>query len=237
MRRPSPKLTLLLIGALLAGCTQTKAFLKSESFEPRPGVTVLLMPPDIELFELTAGGVLEPKADWTATARLYVTAALAKELGTKNVHMIQYEPPIDMPSKDYAYNQFLKLHEAVGGAIFIHKYTPRFELPTKKDKLDWSLGQDVGALREDNDAQYGLFIHLRDSYSSGGRVAFMVLAAILTMGRYVPHGGAQLGFASLVDLESGDILWFNRLARGTGDLRTPESAQEAVRELLSDLPL
>ena len=234
MRRPSPKLTLLLIGALLAGCTQTKAFLRSESFEPRPGVTVLLMPPDIELSVLTAGGVLEPRADWTATARLYVTAALDRELGTKNVHMIQYEPPIDMPSKDYAYNQFLKLHEAVGGAILMHKYTPRFELPTKKDKFDWSLGQDVEALREGNDAQYGLFIHLRDSYASAGRVVFIILAAVAGVG--VP-GGRQVGFASLVDLETGDIVWFNRLISSAGDLRNPESARNAVDQLLADLPL
>ncbi|MFQ5930074.1 MAG: hypothetical protein ACE5MK_10260 [Acidobacteriota bacterium] len=234
MRRPSPKLALLLIGALLAGCTQTKAFFKSESNQPQAGVKVLLMPPDIELSVLTAGGLLEPKADWTATARLYVTDALEGELRTKNVHMTPYEPPTDMPSKDHAYIQLLKLHEAVGDAILMHKYNPQFELPTKKDKFDWSLGQDLEVLREDNDAHYGLFIHFRDSYASGGRVALIILAAVAGVG--VP-GGRQVAFASLVDLKTGDIVWFNRLISSVGDLRNPEAAAKAVDQLLADLPL
>jgi hypothetical protein len=33
-------------------------------------------------------------------------------------------------------------------------------------------------------------------------------------------GGVQSGFASLVDLRTGDIVWFNQLGRATGDLRS-----------------
>lgn len=234
MKRASPNLALLLIGALLAGCTQTKAFFTSESIEHRPGVKVLLMPPDIELYVLTAGGVLEPKADWTATAKSHVAAALEQKLRTKNVHMILYDAPTDMPSKDYSYNQLIKLHEAVGDAILMHKYVPQFELPTKKDKFDWSLGQDVQALREYNDPEYGLFIHFRDSYASGGRVVLIILAAVAGVG--VP-GGRQVGFASLVDLKTGEIVWFNRLFSSAGDLRNPESARDVVDQLLDDFPL
>jgi hypothetical protein len=43
-----------------------------------------------------------------------------------------------------------------------------------------------------------------------------------------------VGFASLVDLETGDIVWFNRLARAHGDLRTPDAAAETVKALVSD---
>lgn len=239
LQRRWAEIAFLVVGITLSGCGATKAFFTSRSLRANKSsqVRVVLMPPDVELYELSAGGVLEPKADWTATGRSYVTAALKGELQTKHIQMISYEPLMDMSSKDYAYSQLLKLHEVVGGAILIHKYMPQFELPTKKDKFDWSLGRGVNVLAEDYDAQYGLFIHLRDSYASGGRVALMIFTGLLTMGRYVPHGGAQLGFASLVDLQSGEILWFNRLARGTGDLRTPEAAQEAVRKLLEDLPL
>ena len=47
-------------------------------------------------------------------------------------------------------------------------------------------------------------------------------------------GGTQVGFASVVDLKTGDIVWFNRLLRPQGDLRTPEAAAETVRALVSD---
>ena len=62
-------------------------------------------------------------------------------------------------------------------------------------------------------------------------MAFIVAAVLLGAG--VP-GGSQVGFASVVDLKTGDIVWFNRLARPSGDLRTPEAAEETVRTLVSD---
>lgn len=231
----SQKLALLVIGVIVAGCAP-KSFFISESIRPlTSGARVLLMPSDIELYVLTAGGMLEPKADWTAAARLHVTDALREELQTKNVQLLHYQPPTDMPSIDHAHQQLLRLHEAVGRTILQHKYIPERALPTKKDRFDWTLGEGASVLRGEYDAQYGLFIHLRDSYTSAGR-ALIIFAAAVLFG-VVPSGGQQVGFASLVDLQSGDIVWFNRLFRQTGDLRTPEPAQEAVKELLAEFPL
>ncbi len=51
------------------------------------------------------------------------------------------------------------------------------------------------------------------------------------------QGGMQVGFASLVDLQTGDVVWFNRLVNQAGDLRTVEPARKAVDELLTDFPL
>ena len=38
------------------------------------GTKVVIMPTDIELFSVSAGGVLEPKADWTEAASKYFKA-------------------------------------------------------------------------------------------------------------------------------------------------------------------
>ncbi len=57
---------LVVVGAgLLAGaCTQTKAFLSETEIPERSGtLRVLLMPPDVEVSEITAAGLPEPKAD------------------------------------------------------------------------------------------------------------------------------------------------------------------------------
>jgi hypothetical protein len=59
----------------------------------------------------------------------------------------------------------------------------------------------------------------------------IVVGALLGVG--VP-GGAQVGFASVVDLRTGDIVWFHRLVRPHGDLRTPDAAGETVKALVSD---
>jgi len=61
----------------------------------------------------------------------------------------------------------------------------------------------------------------------------MVLMAVLGVGL---SGGSQVGYASLVDLESGRVLWFNSLARATGDLRDPGKAAETVDALLTGFP-
>lgn len=123
----------------------------------------------------------------------------------------------------------------MGLTIIKHKLLPNkiFELPTKQDKFDWTLGRETTVFRQD-DADYGLFVYIRDSYTSAGRVALIVVAAILRVG---VSGGQTSAFASLVDLRTGDVVWFNLLGSGSANLRTAETAREAMKELLTDLPL
>ena len=45
----------------------------------------------------------------------------------------------------------------------------------------------------------------------------------------------QVAFASLVDLKTGQIVWFNTLAATSGDIRTPEGAQKMVNSLLDTM--
>jgi hypothetical protein len=191
------------------------------------------MPPDVELSELTAGGLLEPKADWTERAREHVAAALAQQLRAKGATFVAYEAP-NSGEDEAADIQLVKLHDTVGSTIFAHKYVPILALPTKGDRFDWTLGTSVKQLQARTGADYALFLFLRDSYASAGRVALIVGAAILGVG--VP-GGQQVGFASLVDLRTGDILWFNRHITPSGDLRAAEPAGQAVQSLLTELPL
>ena len=72
-----------------------------------------------------------------------------------------------------------------------------------------------------------------DSYTSGERVAAMIVAAAFGVGL---RGGQQVGYASLVDLNTGNVVWFNLLRRVSGDLREPERAKESLDALLRDFP-
>ena len=223
------------LAVFAAACAQTKSFITSDALPERGGtLRVLLMPPDVELAELTTAGLQEPNAAWTATATSNVDWALAAILGEKAAKLIRYQAPAGGGAYDDAHLQAIKLHSAVGRTILVHKYLPPMALPTKKDKFDWSLGGAVGALRETYDADYVLFVYFRDSFASGGRVALIVVGALFGVG--IP-GGQQVGFASLVDLRTGDVVWFNRLASGTGDLRKADLARSASDNLLSDFPL
>ena len=238
-RRFEPRLFLVLVLAttiLATGCVApTKSILTTEAQQPREGVSkVLVMPADIELSELTAGGLMEPNAAWTKTARFNVDKELAQTLAPYGAQIVRYGLLDEDEVYDPAHVQAVKLHDAVGVTILLHKYVAGLELPTKKDKFDWSLGDSVSGLRNTYDADYALFVYMRDSFASGGRVALIMFGALLGVG--IP-GGTQVGFASLVNLNSGDIVWFNRLARAEGDLREPKLAQEAVDHLLTEIPL
>lgn len=234
---PYRVIVLLLLSAVLiacGGCVTPSSQRGDRCATPPPSTSVLLIEPDIILFELTAGGLEEPRADWTEVAKVNVAGKLGEILQKTGDKLIPHQPPVNAPEKMYRQEQILKLHEVVGQTVLIHKYIPLFELPTKQGCFDWGLGECVKSLKEDTGADYALFVYLRDSYTSPGRAALMVAAALFGVGI---QGGVQLGFASLVDLQTGQIVWFNRLVNPVGDLRTPEAAEKAIQELLVNHPL
>lgn len=219
--------------AILAACapmaTQRQATQLGREAGRDP--VIVVMPFDVELSELTAGGLEEPRAEWTTAALEHMRAALEQEAKRYKVKLVDYQPDRGTPEDQSTSLELQKLHRAVGGSVLVHHYLPGLQLPSKGEKFDWSLGPAVATIARNHSADYALFLFVRDSYASAGRVAIMVVAAIAGVG--VP-GGAQVGFASVVDLKTGDIVWFNRLVRGHGDLRTPDAAAETVKVLVSD---
>lgn len=223
----------LLLGTLffaLSGCAVTQNVQQIEQLEsageqPR----VLLMPPDIRYYVLTAGGVREPQAEWTEAARRNFSSAVqafAADTGSN----LEVLPGDDMTPAEVRYQ---KLHEAVGNAVMQHHFGA-LKLPNKNGSFDWSLGPGVSELAEEHGADYALFAFYRDQQASGGRMALAVLAAAAVGAGMKTN--REYGFASLVDLRTGDIVWFNVVAAGSGELREAEGAQNAVTTLFKDMP-
>ena len=230
MRVPAIFVVLALV-ATLAGCAapvarQTPELRRETGKVPR----IVVMPLDVELSQLSAGGLAEPHAEWTDAALKHMRAALDAEAKVRNVTLVDFESERGAPEDRETSVDLVKLHRAVGGAVMVHQYLG-LALPSKEGKFDWSLGPSVAAISRAHDADYALFLFVRDSYATAGRVAVIIVGALLGVG--VP-GGSQVGFASVVDLKTGDIVWFNRLIRGYGDLRTPDAAGETVKALVSD---
>jgi hypothetical protein len=225
-----------ILGAFLVAAAIASTASRAESRNLAPGFTmiekgasVLVMPPDIELLSISAGGVAEPKADWTEAAQRNFNGALGAASQAWGVRTAQLS---EKDADDTA--EINALHAAVARSIAFHHITGGgFSLPTKKGLLDWSLGDAVRPLRDRSKADYALFIWLRDSYASTERKLAMVAMALLGVGI---GGGWQTGYASLVDLRTGRVLWFNRLLRNTGDLREAETTRETVDAFLTDFP-
>lgn len=163
----------LVLAGSFSGCAQAVRT-RPEGWQRIPSTArVVLMTPDIELSEISAGGVAEPKAEWTERAKRHVVEALRTEIGAKNANLVVYEPPASDPAREYQHNQLIKLHDVVGRTVLVHHYGA-VKLPNKDGKFDWSLGSGASVLKDDQDADYALFVFLRDSYASAGRKAAMV---------------------------------------------------------------
>ena len=236
--RYGPKLVSLVVSlSVLSGCTYSSPLVRERGWE-RAGedVRVLLMPPEIVLGQVTAGGLLEPNAAWTAIAKKNLTDAISENLKNRNATLVTYTSPEGDMVKAYEHNQLIKLHEAVGGAILEHKYQYGASLATKEGKFDWTLGDGVQVLRDDYDADYALFVYIHDTYASSGRMLLSVALSVMFL--FPVHAGSgQQGLSTLVDLQTGDIIWFNRLVSMNGNLRSLEPAREVATKLLTELPL
>jgi len=195
---------------------------------------ILLMPVDIELTRLTAAGLEEPRADWTAAAKRNVIEVLREEQRRRGNAMVEYHDDPASASDDEVFDELSKLHGVVGATI-AEQSPPHTALPTKRT-FDWSLGPEVRKFKQRYDADYALFIYIRDSYTGGGRRTAMIVAAALGFIGSAFWGGEQVGYSSLVDLNTGDIVWFSQLDRLRGDLRTKKRAEETLRKLLAGLP-
>ena len=173
-------------------------------------------------------GLEEPREDWTEAAQKNFAAAMSAErplLGDRVV-------TLDAAQAD-EFAPITNLHRAVADAITMHHARNGLKLATKGDRLEWSLGDAVRPLKERTGADYALFTWIRDSYASGERKAAMLAMALLGA---ISIGGEQQGYASLVDLNTGRVVWFNQLDRMSGDLRDPEPARETVETLLKGFP-
>jgi len=226
-----------------AGCVQTRQFADLQFTPPQGDYRLLVMRPDVTVNSIATGGLAEPRADWTEQARTNILAAIrAQQAGRGGkVQILAHRNELAGVSED-AVADLERLHSAVGNSIALHKYLGAY-LPTKSRRgLDYTLGEEAVALGRKTGFDYALFMYADDSIVSGGRVALQVLGiAGCFVGFCAPNigGGGQFAYASLVDLKTGDVVWFNVVQTGSqiagvkmSDIRSPDGAAQLVERLL-----
>ena len=242
MRRYS---LLIAVSALsLSACVQTRQFADVDFAPPQGDYKLLVMRPDVSVGSVTTGGMVEPRADWTEQARANLIAAMKAQQAERGGNVAIMERRDSLPGiEPETIAELERLHYAVGQSIALHRYSGRY-LPTKRRQgLDWTLGQDAVRLGQRTDMDYALFLYAEDSFASTGRVALQVLGvAGCIVGFCAPTigGGGQFAYASLVDLRTGEVVWFNVVQTGTqvagisiGDIRTPQGSAKLVDRLLN----
>ena len=227
----------------LTGCVQTKQYADLQFTPPQGDYKLLVLRPDVTVGSLTTGGMVEPRADWTDQARAGIVQALRDQQASRGGKVTFIERRNELPGVTASeLADVERLNAAVDDSIVLHKYLGDY-LPTKRRKgLDYTLGEDAVRLGRKTGYDYALFLHAEDQVASRGRIALGVLGlAGCIVGFCAPNvGGAQqLDYASLVDLHTGDVVWFNVVLASSqvpgikfGDLRTPAGAQQMVERLI-----
>lgn len=226
-----------------AACVQTHQYADLQFTPPQGDYKLLVLRPDVSVGSVTTGGLTEQRADWTDTARANLVTALKAQQAERGGKALIVEHRNEVPGVDAdTVANLERLNSVVDESIILHKYLGYY-LPTKRRKgLEYTLGQDAVDFGRKTGFDYMLFLHAEDSFASKGRIALQVLGvAGCFIGFCAPNigGGGQLAYASLVDLHTGEVVWFNVLMTGTqvaginmGDIRTPEGASQMVVRLL-----
>lgn len=204
---------------------------------PNSQKKILIFRPAVSVGAQSTGGIFEPNAEWTERSKVNIQAALNKlqrQLGNEVI-----VAPDAFGEEARNIEEHMALFAAVSRAVIEYQFFIGNRLPTKKQDnkssiFDWSLGQGVAALPGANDADYGLFLYNKDEFGSTGRKLLQVVA-LLGAGVSV-KSGEHVGYAGLVDLKTGDLLWLNADAEMGGDVREPDGSEKRVRQLLEDFP-
>ena len=217
---------LVVVGTLGVAEARTR---RGDRIEQLPANSrILIMQPDVQLSILTAAGVPEPREDWSIAGRNNLARSLEATV-TREQHVASaLDPQTAMEGRT---GQIIRLHDAVGGAILSDRV---LKLPTLRDHPQWTLGEGVQELATAYSADYALFVVARGSYASGARTAAAIVGFVA--GVYIPMGGQQV-FASLVNLHTGEIVWFGVENANGSDMREVLGASAVVAKLLADAPL
>jgi hypothetical protein len=226
------------IAIALVSFNSTSLFAKAKSkvsvdfaFPKDRPVNIVVFRPDVQVGSIGASGITSPNAEWTADGRKNLLAALEADqakFGRKVLVVEDSEGPEGKAIADYQ-----SLSRAVSGAVFEHKFFGK-KLPTKKDKFDWTLGPSAKQIANLNGGNYALLLYTNDAYSTGSRKLLKVLS-------FLGSGSVQIdrnhrGFASLIELETGKVVWMNVDLGADGDPREPDGAAKRIENLLGSMP-
>jgi hypothetical protein len=206
-------------------------------------VTIVVMRPDVEVGLLQAGGLPEPNADWTRSAREHLQSAIEANQKARRIDVRTFDAAEGEAVQ--LIGDYEALHRAVADSILLFAYGSK--LPSKKIpggkgdgkyRFDWTMGPGTQRIGDLSGGNYALFLFTRDNFASAGRQAMQVMGLLGCVVGFctIVGGGQHVSYASLVELSSGNIVWFNIQRGSKGDIREKEGAQGLIDALLASMP-
>lgn len=217
---------LFLISIFGCGANQARLHnrLQTATAEDRPKQLTIL-PADVEIHRFTAGGAIEEVPEWSEESTKSFQDAIDRHISKRKNLTLQNLPELTEEEKEIL-EEHIALYGVVGpaavqfGSFWKHK----------QENYDYSIGPGLKFLKDKTGSDTALFINAVDIRSTGGRAALMIGAAIFGVG--IPMGGSQV-YLSVVDLETGDILW-NSNAVSPGSFSDVKKIEKYLKESIDN---
>jgi hypothetical protein len=231
---------LLIVLLALTGCASIPSsklhYTIKQDPDARPLQHIALLPVDMDVYEMSAGGVKEEVPEWSHTAETNIRHAL---LVSRDVKGSSYPTrQIDSSSLTPDEQEILEEHLALFNAVAANALWASLPANTawhfKTEHFDYTLGNGLSFLKTKYGLDAGLIILGEDVVTTAGRKTTAFVGAML--GIAIPLGHSVL-IAGLVDFNTGDLLWMNHeVSTGGTDLRDADSCREMADRLMKEYP-
>lgn len=237
VQRVSPWLLVMLV--VVIGCTPS--YHLAPDAGPQLGTVkrVVLLPPEVNVYELSTGGVREKMDEWSELARRNVVQSLFGSVAfMKGATVCSLETDRLSSAQIQNLKETTSLHDVVDASICQHTYGD-YAFDDKVKRFDYTLGPEVRGI--DSTADVYIIVtgvdHISSSSRKAAQAGAVVLGALLGFG-VAPSGGVTAMTLSIVDASTGRVLWHSlRGSAGNHDLRNPASTSALVRDLFKNFPL
>lgn len=202
--------------------------------EPRLPVPkkIVLLPVDVTVKEISAGGVPEKVPEWTRQASENVGRAMAELMGARKDFELVRLPELSAEERDLL-EEYLAVYFQVAVAAHQLTGTPVSGWEHKRKRFDYTLGEGLAFLKRKSGADAALMVIGEDTVSSGGRKAAFVLGALFGVG--IPMGQSVLS-VGVVNLDNGDLLWMHNDLSVSKDLKDAAAAREMLGGVMAAYP-
>lgn len=194
---------------------------------------VVVLPADIKVNELTAGGVVEEVPEWSDQAKKSIMAALI-DFAAKDSKFDYVEMPELNKEQQEQLDLQLAFYDVVGGTAYGTTANPGKAWEHKLAHFDYSIGDGLKFIKEQSGADAGIIVSAVDFVPTAERKAMAVGMAALGVAVWM---GNPFLFVGIVDFETGNILWMNFAVNGGfSDLRDQKDAASMLADIFKLYP-
>ena len=228
---------IVLLGACATSGTAVHRELAQSPERPLPK-KVLLLPAEIRVHEISAGGVVEKVDEWSRTASSHATKYV-RGLASERRLFELIEAPALGQEEQAQLDQHVALYELVGASAALARASAFSVWQERAKDFDYTLGPGLKALAERTGIDAAMIVIGTDYISSAGRRAAMVMGVLLgvvTGAVILPQGGVSFLSVGVLDMRTGNLLWFGTDQSSATDFRNERDLHQMLERMFQTYP-